>query len=142
MEASHNIMAAHAAARLARMRAYAPYSKFQVGAVVVDSLGEIFSGCNVENASYGGTVCAERVALLKAVSEGRSGFTDVVVVTDATEPATPCALCLQTMAEFLSEDANIWIGDLSGIYSRKTLRELLPFPFGPHQLASAKIPAK
>lgn len=135
---SEIVRAAWVSAREARSRAYAPYSKFQVGAAVVDSTGLVHSGANVENASYGGTVCAERVAILKAVSEGRRGFTDVVVVTDAERPAPPCAICLQTMAEFLAPESRVWVADLSRIHFSKSLAELLPVRFGPSELANAR----
>lgn len=136
---SEVVKAAWVAAREARSRAYAPYSKFQVGAAVVDSVGFVDSGSNVENASYGGTVCAERVAILKAVSEGRRGFTDIVVVTDADVPAPPCAICLQTMAEFLEPESRIWVADLSQIHFSRSLADLLPVRFGPAELANAKL---
>jgi cytidine deaminase len=106
---------------------------------VIDSGGIVDSGANVENASYGGTICAERVAILKAVSEGRRGFTDVVVVTDADVPAAPCAICLQTMAEFLAPESRIWVADLSRVHFSRTLADLLPVRFGPSELANAKL---
>src|SRR5690242_4222770 len=90
-----SVQATFRAAKATRLKSYSPYSRFKVGAALMSDDGRIFSGCNVENASYGGTVCAERVAIWKAVSEGAVKFTDVVVVTDAKAPAFPCALCLQ-----------------------------------------------
>lgn len=117
----------------ARRSAYAPYSKFRVGAALRGGRS-IYAGCNVENASYGGTVCAERVAILKAVSEGVTRFSDIVVVTDAKVPAAPCALCLQTMAEFFEPDTRIWIATPSKIVSVHRFADLLPIPFGPKQL--------
>ena len=128
------VIRAFEAARNVRNRAYAPYSKFKVGAALVTAAGEIVTGCNVENASYGGTVCAERVALLKAVSEGHSKIEHVVVVTDGAAPAYPCALCLQTMAEFLEPKSEIWIADLRGVTAKHKFRELLPHSFGPREL--------
>ncbi len=132
------IQKAYAVALSARAGAYAPYSKFKVGAALLTKDGEVISGCNVENASYGGTVCAERTAILKAVSSGKKKFSSVVVVTDAATPATPCALCLQVMAEFFQADTRIWVGDLKGIKSSYTFAELLPHPFGPAQLKDAR----
>ncbi len=129
---------AFAAARKNRLLSYSPYSKFKVGAAVIASGGKITSGCNIENASYGGTICAERVAILKSVSEGGQGILDVVVVTDATPPATPCALCLQTMAEFCEPDARIWIANTKKIVAMHLFSELLTHPFGPKQLKQAK----
>jgi cytidine deaminase len=128
---------AHEVAKGVRQKAYAPYSKFKVGAALVSTTGKIFGGCNVENASYGGAVCAERTAILKAVSEGVTKFSDVVVVTDAEKPAVPCALCLQTMAEFLEPDARVWIANTRKILVGYRFIELLPKPFGPKQLKDA-----
>lgn len=106
--------------------------------------GRVIVGCNVENASYGATVCAERVAILKAVSEGESQFSDIVVVTDAKKPAFPCALCLQVMAEFFTPDVRIWIADTDEIHAVHKFKELLPEPFGPNELSDARVerPAK
>src|SRR5919198_5964088 len=84
----------------ARERAYAPYSNFKVGAALLSSTGLVFTGCNVENATFGLTVCAERVALWKALSEGHRRFTRVAVVTDAPTPAPPCGACRQLLWEF------------------------------------------
>lgn len=135
MKVPASVTKAYAAARKVRASAYAPYSKFKVGAVLVSKSGDTFTGCNVENASYGGTVCAERVAILKAVSEGQTKFTEIVVVTDGESPAFPCALCLQVMAEFFDPKTKIWIGDLDEVRSMHTFADLLPEPFGPRQLA-------
>ena len=128
---------AHQAAVAVRNKAYAPYSNFRVGAAVITKTGEIFAGCNVENASYGGTVCAERVAIWKAVSEGYREFAAVVVVTDAAAPAVPCAQCLQVMAEFLPPTAQVHIGNLDSVRMSKRFQQLLPMPFGPAQLRKA-----
>lgn len=138
MRVPARIRRAHEVARKVRRQAYAPYSKFKVGAALVTQKGKIISGCNVENASYGGTVCAERVAILKAVSGGENAFSDVVVVTDSDRPAYPCALCLQVMAEFLEPGAKIWVADLKSIHSVTRFADLLPRPFGPKQLNEAK----
>lgn len=85
-----------------RERAYAPYSKFKVGAVIVTKEGNIYKGANIENGSYGLTVCAERVALFKAISEGEREFSTLVIYTDTDEPTYPCGACLQTLSEFVS----------------------------------------
>lgn len=133
----------------ARKLAYAPYSGFQVGAAVITTArargtksgaraAQIYSGSNVENASYGGTVCAERVAIFKAVADGLTEFSDIVVVTDATQPAFPCGFCRQVMAEFFAPETTVWIANLDGIQSKHTFAELLPKPFGPKQLKKAK----
>lgn len=124
--------------RTVRLRAHAPYSRFLVGAGLVSEKRVFFGGCNVENASYGGTVCAERVAIFQAVAAGETRFSDIVVVTDAEKPAFPCAFCLQVMAEFFQPDTKIWIANLKGIQSVHEFRELLPKPFGPAQLGAAK----
>ena len=136
-----SILGAFAEAKATRMNAHAPYSKFQVGAALMTTSGEIVTGCNVENASYGGTVCAERIAIFKAVSEKQTDFTDIVIVTDAADPAPPCAFCLQVMAEFFEPQTKIWLGDLSGVKSQHTFKSLLPVPFGPKQLKDAKATA-
>ena len=117
-----------AIAREARKRAHAPFSKFKVGAALRTRTGEIVTGCNIENASYGLTMCAERVAVFKAVSEGLGGFDAVAVVADSRRPTAPCGPCRQILWEFCGD---IWLHmeDLKG--RRKTLRmsELLPHPF-------------
>jgi cytidine deaminase len=122
------------AALATREGAHAPYSKFKVGSALAIKGGGYVTGCNVENASYGATVCAERVAIWKAVSEGADQFTDIVIVTDSKVPASPCAQCLQVMAEFFEPDAKIWLGDLKSIKECYSFEELLPRPFGPKQL--------
>lgn len=132
-----HVKKAYAQAKKIREKAYAPYSKFKVGSSLVTRGGNLIGGMNIENASYGGTVCAERVAILKAVSEGEKKFAEIVVVTDAETPAFPCALCLQTMAEFFDPATRIWIGNLSAITSMHRFDELLPKPFGPRQLKTA-----
>ncbi len=137
MKVPAKITAAYGRAKAARLKAHAPYSKFQVGAALVGP--SVTTGCNVENASYGGTVCAERIAIFKAVSEGVvEGVTDIIVVTDAPEPAYPCAFCLQVMAEFFDPSLRVWLGDLKGVRSMHTFGELLPHPFGPKQLGDAR----
>ena len=111
----------------ASYHAYAPYSKFKVGAAVVTSSGLIFTGCNVENASYGATICAERVALLKAISEGYRSFEAIAIICNEDRPAFPCGLCLQMMNEFMPEGM-IYLRDSKGSYEYK-LKELLPHGF-------------
>lgn len=117
-----------------RKRAYAPYSKFQVGATIVDERGRQFHGCNVENASYGATICAERNAVLQAIAAGAKEIRDVVVVTKMNPPAEPCALCLQVLAEFASPEARVWMGDLKAIREVTGMSLLLPRHFGPKAL--------
>ncbi len=117
-----------------RQNAYAPYSKFQVGAALIDDKGQMHPGCNVENASYGGTICAERNAMLRAVAEGASSVSDVVVVTKMNPPAVPCAMCLQVLSEFATPETRVWLGDLEGIKDSVLISELLPRHFGPKSL--------
>ena len=120
------------AARGAQARAYAPYSKFQVGAALEGPDGTVFTGCNVENASYGLTICAERAAVCAAVSAGVTRFRRAVVVSNADPPAAPCGACRQVLAEF-GLDLPI-----EGVGSKATVRwrlsDLLPAAFGPEQL--------
>ena len=117
-----------------RQNAYAPYSKFQVGAALIDDKGQMHPGCNVETASYGGTICAERNAMLRAVTEGASSVSDVVVVTKMNPPAVPCAMCLQVLSEFATPDTRVWLGDLEGIRDSVLISDLLPRHFGPEAL--------
>ncbi|MBM3190070.1 MAG: cytidine deaminase [Chloroflexi bacterium] len=115
-----------AAATEARARAHAPYSQFPVGAAVQTATGRVFSGCNVENASSGLTVCAERVAIWKAVSQGEKVLTALAVITEGG--ATPCGACRQVLSEF-AEDLPILVADTKGQVWITSLRELLPAPF-------------
>jgi cytidine deaminase len=115
-------------ARAARRRAHAPFSGFKVGAALRTRTGEIVTGCNVENASYGLTLCAERVAVFKAVSEGMRRFAAVAVVTDAEQPTPPCGPCRQILWEFCG-DIDVHMETLRGRRRTMTLSELLPFPF-------------
>jgi len=117
------------AAQKARMNAYAPYSGFAVGAAVLADDGCIHSGCNVENASYGLTVCAERNAVLKAVSHGAKSINAVAVVADSAEPAAPCGACLQVIAEFASHESPIILANMAGKKIIFPLCGLLPNPF-------------
>lgn len=116
-----------ASAREARRHAYAPYSGFAVGAAVLTGSGRVFSGCNVENASYGATLCAERVAAAQAVASGERQILAVAVVSDAPQPTPPCGICRQTLAEF---GPRMWVLMDNGRDRRKvTLDELLPDAF-------------
>ena len=114
-------------ALVARERAYAPYSKFLVGAAVRAESGKIYTGCNVENASFGLTVCAERNALFAAVGAGERKFTALCVVGDTEEPISPCGACRQVMAEF--KVPCIILANLQGDVKEYTLEELLPYGF-------------
>ena len=116
------------AARKVRLHAHAPFSGFQVGAALETADGGIVTGCNVENATYGLTVCAERVALFKALSEGRRNFTHVAVVTAAVAPTPPCGACRQLLWEF-GGDLEVILGNLDRETGRYRLSELLPHAF-------------
>ncbi|HEX3045841.1 MAG TPA: cytidine deaminase [Bacillota bacterium] len=117
----------------ARQRAYAPYSHFQVGAALLGKSGRIYNGCNVENASFGATICAERTAAVKAVSEGETEFEALVVATDGEVPAAPCGICRQFLAEF-GLDLVLILVNLEGKKIETTLAEYLPGAFVPKSL--------
>jgi cytidine deaminase len=117
-----------AAAVDARNYARARFSNFKVGAALETSAGEVVTGCNVENATYGLTMCAERVALYKALSEGREAFTRVVVVADTDNPTPPCGSCRQLLWEYCG-DIDVILANLSEVKRRMKLSQLLPLPF-------------
>ena len=117
-----------AEARAARERALAPYSNFKVGAALLLADGRMVSGCNIENASYGLTMCAERVALYKALSEGHREFRAVAVVADAETPTAPCGPCRQLLWEY-GGDIDVVLANPRTIVRTHRLRDLLPFPF-------------
>jgi cytidine deaminase len=108
-------------------RAYAPYSKFQVGAVLVGKDGRTFAGCNVENISFGLTICAERSAVFAAVAAGCREFTQIVIVADTEVPASPCGACRQVLAEF-HPDLEVVLANFRGQSETFHLSELLPRP--------------
>jgi cytidine deaminase len=125
------MLAMIAAAIDQRKNAYAPYSNYAVGAAVLGGSGKVYMGSNVENASYGLTVCAERVAILKAVSEGEREIEAVAVCAGEHEPSSPCGACLQVMAEFAPKGKPLAIVTCSpdGMYTQATLDSYLPLPF-------------
>jgi cytidine deaminase len=125
---SDGLDAAVAAARDARLRAIAPYSHFLVGAALITDSGKTITGCNVENASYGLTMCAERVALLKALSDGHRTFTMCVVVADTDKPTPPCGPCRQLLWEYCG-DIPIVMANLTAVTATLQMRDLLPLPF-------------
>ena len=117
-----------AAARSARERALADYSGFKVGAAIETADGTLVTGCNIENATYGLTICAERVAIFKALSEGHRHFRRIVVVADTQEPTPPCGACRQILWEFAG-DIEVVIANLERVVSTHRLGDLLPHPF-------------
>jgi cytidine deaminase len=117
-----------AAARAAQEQAYAPFSRFRVGAALETASGLIVTGCNIENATYGLTMCAERVALFKAVSDGQRSFRRVAVIADTGTPTPPCGACRQLLWEF-GGDLEVILGNRERVTARFKLLELLPHPF-------------
>jgi cytidine deaminase len=118
-----------AAARAVRRNAHAPYSRFQVGAAVADERGRVHAGCNVENASYGLTVCAERNAVAAAVAAGARRITAAAVVSGSRPPATPCGACRQVLAELAGPGAPVFIAGPTGAPQETTVGALLPAAF-------------
>lgn len=126
-------------AEKARRNAYAPYSGFKVGAAILLSNGQIFNGCNVENASYGGTICAERTAILKAVSEGaKTPIQAVHVVSSGAEAWPPCGMCLQVMSEFCLPTTVVTISGQKNTEKMFLFSDLLPESFDTSYLNSKK----
>lgn len=126
-----------AAAAIARSKAHAPFSQFPVGAALETDNGTIVMGCNVESASYGLTMCAERTAIFKGVSEGYRSFKRVAVVTDSNTPTPPCGACRQLLWEF-APDAEVILANLKGKVVRYQVRDLLPAAFDAQQLTVAQ----
>ncbi len=126
-------------ARQAREQSYCPYSGFAVGAALLDTNGKVWIGCNIENASYGPTNCAERTAFFKAISEGVRSFERIAITGGPTgQPpkagTAPCGVCRQVMAEFCGPDFTILLEDGRDGFTSLTLAELFPFGFGPNSL--------
>ena len=115
----------------ARELAYAPYSKFKVGALVILNNGKYYTGCNIENAAYGLCNCAERTALFKAYSEGvkKEDISELVIIADTDRPCSPCGSCRQVMSELMKENAKVTLFNLKGESSELTVKELLPYAF-------------
>jgi len=115
-------------AKEAKKFAYVPYSGFQVGAALQTKSGKVYTGCNIENSSYGASNCAERTAIFKAVSEGETEFESIAVVSSAEDVTYPCGICRQVMAEFM-KDANIFFEDKDGNIIDSSVPEMMPFMF-------------
>ncbi len=121
----------------AREKAYAPYSEFKVGAAVLMENGKIFPGCNIENASYGATNCAERTAIFKAVSEGSKKIKAIAIIGDLTNYTYPCGICRQVIAEFANGNTSIILAKNENDYIVKSLEEVLPGAFTSKDLDKA-----
>jgi cytidine deaminase len=115
-----------AVAAKARTGAYAPYSNFLVGAAILTEGGELFTGVNIENSSFGLTICAERVAVFEMVKNGQRKARKIAIIGSLDTPLSPCGACRQVMAEFFAPETEIIMAGLNGEYKKKTLRELLP----------------
>ncbi|MBT2756742.1 cytidine deaminase [Mesobacillus foraminis] len=118
----------------ARKKAHTPYSNFQVGAAVLTKNKQVFLGCNIENASYGLTNCAERTAIFKAVSEGEKQIEAIAVVGDTDGPISPCGACRQVLAEFCDEHTKVYLTNLKGDTIETTIQDLLPGYFSSKDL--------
>lgn len=125
------------AARLARERAYAPYSRFKVGAAVATPEGAVFAGCNVENAAYPVGTCAEAGAIAAMVAAGATRIAAMLVLGEGEAPVAPCGACRQRIREFAASDAPVHIADVNGVRHTFRAEELLPFSFGPDNLRPA-----
>lgn len=117
-----------------RNKAYVPYSEFPVGAALQTKSGKIYAGCNIENAAYPVSCCAERVAIFKATADGESEFTEMAVVADTKRPVPPCGSCRQVMSEFFDSTLIIHLTNLHNETKSVTMEELLPFSFQPSDL--------
>lgn len=124
----------HDEAKKVRLNAYAPYSKYLVGACVLSEDGELFTGCNVENASYGLTTCAEVNAIGKLIAAGKKHIAAIAIIGTGAELCTPCGRCRQFMREFIAPDAPIYLCDQEKIVKTTNIAELLPYSFGPEHL--------
>lgn len=124
----------------ARKMAYTPYSKFNVGAAVLTEDGKVFSGCNIENASYGATNCAERTAIFKAVSEGSKTITAIAIVGDVTTFTYPCGICRQVFVEFAKDETmKVILAKNEDEYIIEELKDILPGAFSKRDLNKEKI---
>ncbi len=118
-----------AAARTAMKGAYAPYSRFRVGAALLTRSGKVYTGFNIENVSYGLSMCAERTAVYRALLEGEKDFRALAIATDADSPVSPCGACRQVLVEFVAGDLPVYVAGRKGRPRRYTLKQLLPAAF-------------
>jgi len=125
-------------AALAKEKAYVPYSKFRVGAALLTEDGRVFTGCNIENASYGLTNCGERTAVFKAVSEGYKKIKAIAVSTDTEDITSPCGACRQVLMEF-GEDIEVIMANVHGKYKIYKIKDLLPLAFSPAKLKEERM---
>ena len=116
-------------AKQAKESAYAPYSRFRVGAALLCADGTVYTGCNIENATYGATICAERTAVFKAVSEGHRDFVMLAITSDSETFTAPCGICRQVLAEFCPDELPVLMSDREGRFRKMLLGELLPEAF-------------
>ncbi|KWX70402.1 cytidine deaminase [Paenibacillus jilunlii] len=126
----------------ARAKAYIPYSRFGVGAALLDQDGHVHHGCNIENAAFGPTNCAERTALFRAIADGHKAgtFQAIAVIADTDGPVSPCGVCRQVMVELCAPDMKVILGNLRGDIQETTVRDLLPGAFGPTDLEQGQAP--
>ncbi len=125
-------------AEKAKEKAYVPYSNFRVGAALLTVEGQVFTGCNIENASFGMTNCAERTAIFKAVSEGYNNFRAIAISTDTQDITSPCGACRQVLREF-GENIDVIMANVVGQYEVYKVSELLPLAFGPNKLEEERF---
>ncbi|CDQ19539.1 cytidine deaminase [Halobacillus karajensis] len=126
-------------AKQIRDKAYTPYSKFPVGAALLTENGDLYTGCNIENAAYPVTCCAERVAIFKAIADGHYKFKNLAVVADTKRPVPPCGSCRQVMSEFFDSDVEIYTTNLHGDTKTFTMEEILPFSFVSSDLPEEEV---
>ncbi|MBP1657049.1 MAG: cytidine deaminase [Bacteroidetes bacterium] len=124
-------------ARAAKRHSHSPYSRFRVGAAVLAASGKVYTGCNIENSSYGLTVCAERTALFKAVSEGEKSFVAVAIASDETSSTPPCGACRQVIMD-LAGDIDVILSTSNGSFTVMKASDLLPHPFGGENLKNVR----
>ncbi len=119
----------------ARKKSYSPYSGHKIGAALQMKNGQVFTGANIENASYGATVCAERTAIWKAISEGaKTPIDEIVIVSDQVDPWPPCGMCLQVLSEFSHPKTKIWIANTKKVVKSFSFEDLFPEAFKPRHL--------